>query len=269
MKRALILLFMAVIAVSSCETLEDNSPALQATLDSVFFKAGDVLGASFSDGSVIYQGVTQDEILTIYLPEKERDTYPMGPGTSAYATYQNFEGLVYTTEAQGGSGEVTVGDRCISCGWISGDFRFTAISPNLDTIVVSKGFYFEANFTRDNLIGIETDPQNNSLVATVNGASFNPTAVEVSESQGVVTTEAVAANQAIIVQVPENALPGDYFIGDVGYAAGYRVDGGTVIAQSGSITIVSNDTAAREMVVSFSFIAGEYEVTNGSMTIYY
>lgn len=269
MKRALILIFLAVIAVSSCETLEDNSPAMQATIDSTFFKAGDVLGKRYPNNNIRFQGVTQGEMLTIQTRKILQDTYILGPGEESFAQYQDVEGNIYTTDTPGGSGEIVITTRCLRCGWVTGTFQFVAINPGIDTITVSKGFMYMADFNQDNLIGEEPNADENSLTASVNGAAFNPTEIAVNTTQGVVTTEAEAASQAIIVQVPENALPGTYNIGDVGYAAGYRVDGGTVIATDGTITVVSNDTLARQMVINFSFTAGEYQVTNGSMTIFY
>lgn len=269
MKTPLLLLFAALLAFASCETLEDNSPAMQGTVDTVFFKAGDVLGKRVQFGRTTIQGVTQDEVLTLHTRFANVDSYPLGPGELNYATFQNFEGVIYTTDTPGGSGEINITSGEFRPGHITGDFKFTAISSFGDTLVVSNGFFFEANYKQDNLIGEEPNADENSLTASVNGTGFNPTQVTVNTTQGVVTTEATAANQTIIIQVPDNALPGAYNIGDVGYAAGYRVDGGTIIAQSGNITVVSNDTAARMMVIDFSFVAGEYEVTAGSMTIYY
>lgn len=269
MRTPLILVFAAVLAFASCETLEDNTPAMQGTIDSLFFRAGDVLGGRLPNNSISIQGVTQDQIMEVNFVPQGLGDYPFGLGSQHTATYQDENGVTYTTDHPNGAGTLTITRFWAGGESITADFNFLAISATNDSIVVSKGIIYNGIYGDDNLIGVDPPDDPNTFGASVNGVGFNPEDLDVSSSQSIVTTVATAANQSITVQVPVDAEPGTYELGTTGYGAGYTVDGAITVADSGTFTIVSNNTINQIMVVEFSFTAGEFEVTNGTMTVFY
>ena len=155
MKRALILLFMAVIAVSSCETLEDNSPAMQATIDSLFFKAGDVLGGTLPDNRIALQGVTQSRIMEIRFQSSGPTDYEFGPGSLHTATITDSDGVVYTTDHPNGNGTMNISWIWGGGGLMNAEFSFLAISPLNDSLAVSRGVIYQGNFGLNNLLGVD------------------------------------------------------------------------------------------------------------------
>ena len=149
MKRITLLLFAAVIAFSSCENTEDNSPALQAEIDSIFFKGLDIRGVKNDDGTFTLQGINQEKKLTITVAENELGSYMMGGGRASMATYEDGEGNEYSTSPFG-EGVIELTDRCISCGWLTGNFWFVAKRSETDSLPVrvQKGVFFEVSFLR-------------------------------------------------------------------------------------------------------------------------
>lgn len=95
-------IFLAVILVfSSCENIEDNSTVIQAEVDSTFFKANATLAGVGEDGSVTLQGLNADEVMTLHVKDLERRVFPLGGTNPNYATFEDSDGRIYSTNPNG------------------------------------------------------------------------------------------------------------------------------------------------------------------------
>jgi len=263
MKRIILLLFAVVIAFASCENLEDNSPALQGEIDSIFFKANDVRGQKNEDGSFTLQGINQDQILTLNLDKGQLGTYRLGGGKSSSATFENSAGDEYSTNPYG-EGEIELTDRCISCGWLTGTFWFTAKRSEFDSvpIAVQKGFFFEVSFLDGNVEG--GLPSLGTVTADINGVPFDANAVTVDEDGVSITIEGLEGSQSIEIQVPANSVSGNYLLPRTGFSASYTANGVTTEAEEGGLVSVNfNNTDTRKILIFFNFTAAGKTITTG------
>ncbi len=263
MKRITLLLFAAVIAFSSCENIEDNSPAIQAEIDSVFFKGLDVRGELNDDGTITLQGINQEKKLTITIAENELDTYRMGGGAASSATYEDGEGNEYST-APFGEGLIELTDRCLTCGWLTGNFWFIAKRSENDSLPVSvqKGVFFEVSFLGGNVD--QGGPSLGSMTASIDGVPFEANAVAVDEDGISIVIDGLEGNQSIRLQVPSNSVSGNYFLPRTGFSASYTIDGVTTEAEEGGIISVNfNDQQDRRILLFFNFEAAGKVISSG------
>ena len=263
MKRLILMLFAAVIAFSSCENLEDNSPALQSEIDSVFFKANDVRGQQNEDGSFTLQGINQDQKLTLNLNRSQLGMYRLGGGQPSSATWEDSSGDLYTT-APFGEGTIELTDRCISCGWLTGNFRFTAKRSEADSVSVraQKGFFFEVSFLNGDVDG--GLPSVGAMTANIDDIPFVANAVTVDEDGATITIDGLEGLQSIKIQVPSNSVSGNYLLPMEGFSASYSIDGVTTEAEPGGIVTVNfNNTDTRKILIFFNFMAAGKNITMG------
>lgn len=269
MKRLTLLLFATVIAFSSCENLEDNSPALQGQIDSIFFKALDVRGQKNDDGTFTVQGINQDQKLTVNIAENELGTYLMGGGRASSATYEDGLGNEYST-APFGDGVIELTDRCISCGWLTGNFWFTAKRSEADTlpINVQKGVFFEVSFLNGNVD--EGGPSLGTMIASIDGVPFEANAVSIDEDGVTITIEGLEGQQSITIRVPSNSVSGNYFLPRTGFSASYTNDGVTTEAEDGGIISVNfNNQDTRAILIFFNFEAAGKVISSGRASASY
>lgn len=266
MKRIFLLLFAAILAFSSCENLEDNSPALQGEIDSIFFKASDVRGQQNENGSFTIQGINQDEKLTLTINSSLLGVHPLGDGHPSSATFEDAGGNLYT-RAPLENGQIEITDRCISCGWLTGTFRFTGINPGIDTIKVQKGFFFEASFIDGN---IDTGgPSAGTLTANVNEDPFNASTVTADQVSGSIIINGFLDDRVITIEVPENSVTGNYILPMTGFSASYTNNVGTTEAISGIITVNFNNPDPGQILIFFNFDTGTDSITVGRTRVDY
>lgn len=268
MKRTILLLFATVIAFSSCENLEDNSPALQGQIDSIFFKANDVRGQQNDDGTFTVQGINQDQTVTITIAESELGTYPLGAGRRSSATYVDGNENEYST-APYGEGVIELTDRCISCGWLTGSFHFVARRSEFDSLPVTmqKGVFFEVSFLGDIQQGT---PPIGTMTAEVDNVPFTASAITVDEANGTIKIIGFDGLQEIEIQVPSNSVSGNYFLPMEGFAASYTANGETTQAEDGGLVSVNfNNTDLRKILIFFDFMAAGKHITIGRTGVDY
>lgn len=264
MKRIILLLFAAVVAFSSCENLEDNSPALQSEIDSVFFKALDIRGQKNEDGSYTLQGVNQDQKLTLNIEKAQLGTYQLGGGMASNAVYIDEDDNEYTT-APFGQGQIEITDRCISCGWLTGTFNFLAKRSEFDSlpVIAEKGVFFEISFLNGNID--DGGPSLGTMTAVVDGTDFSANSLTITDTGGIITVTGFETTTSISIQIPSNAVSGNYVLPQAGYAATYTVDGVTTEADEGGVVTVNfNNTETRRFRVFFNFTAGARTITDGN-----
>ncbi len=265
MKKIILLLFVGVLAFSSCENVEDNSTVIQAEVDSVFFKSFDAIGTRLEDGSITMQGITDNEILTLHISGFQLGSYTLGGGSESYAAFEDSDGNIYATNPNG-EGVINVTDRCISCGWLSGDFRFSAILNGVDTTYVSKGIFFDVSFGASD---DDDSPNAGSFSAQIDGTPFTPISVSAVDSGNSLLISGAETIKSIIIRVPVDVEVGNYSLPRSGFEASLAEGAVTQNATTGNISVVTHNVAARTISGSFSFITAQNTVSEGQFNVTY
>ena len=112
MKNLMPLLFIALLFVA-CEDTETNSATVQASIDSVFFKAYTASGVmDFNDQSVTIVGLSDgSQELTIHTDWWAHQSYSVGADSKSYASFTDADGIVFTTKNEGSIGEIIITNR--------------------------------------------------------------------------------------------------------------------------------------------------------------
>lgn len=265
MKHIILLLFVAVIAFSSCENLEENTTVIQADVDSLFFKSLDANGSRFEDGSVTLQGITDNQILTLHTKSISKGSFLLGGTRPNYATFEDENGNVYLTNPFG-SGEIIITDNCNSCGLLSGTFKFVAVLPGLDTIYIDKGVFFEVPYA---VPGDVDNPNAGTFNAQVNTAPFTPVSVSAVDSGNSLLISGATSLNTIIIRVPITVEVGNYTLPQAGFQASYAVGAMSQNATIGNISVITHNTTAKTISGSFSFVTDEYTITEGQFNVTY
>jgi hypothetical protein len=141
MKKSILLLFAAVIFLS-CENIETNATAMQANLNTDFFRAYSVSGqANNTDQMMTIVGVSDHEEFTLHTEWKGVSAYRIGGNEVNYATFTGADNKQYTTESKGSSGMITITNEDQENQELTGEFNFTFVMAT-DTITVSRGFFY-------------------------------------------------------------------------------------------------------------------------------
>ncbi len=262
----MLFVFSAVTVLTSCEDIQDNSPAVQADIDGIFFRANDARGSMNANGTWDIRGFSADEELRIHLPAGPIGTYELGGNSQAYATFRDQTGSTYTTLPQG-RGTVVLTDRCVSCGTMSGTFNFQAVIAGVDTISVSRGVFFDVRFAGED---DGPDPGNaGTFAAQVNGNTFSPVSVSAVNSGNSILIAGADANRTIIVRVTTAAVPGTYDIPSDGYTAAVSEGGVTEEGTSGTIVIAEHNTSTKMISGTFAFETDSNTVSQGQFNVSY
>lgn len=266
MKKFIIPLLLVIIGFSSCENTEDNSPAFQAEIDSIFFKANTSFLTLNAEGRYLIQGLSANKTITLSIGSNQEGVYALGTNPANYAVYEDAYGNGYTTNPLG-TGTVTltrVGDN----GEMSGNFEFMAVRPGIDTVFVSRGLFFDVpNGTVE-----EDDGGSNNdgtLSALVNNIPFDPTLVSATDTGNSIIVSGTTSTNSILLRVPVAVEPGEYSLPMSGFQATYAQNAAGQDATDGIIIITSHDTSANNIKGTFSFQAGSNLVTSGQFDVNY
>ena len=141
------LLLLAAILLQSCENVESNSVALQANIESDFFKAYSAYGIMDEDNlSVTITGLSDNQELVLHTYWRGVQEYTLGADAQSYAMFKDAEGNEYRTDSEGSSGSITITSRSDNRKEISGKFNFRSVLPGKDTIAVHKGIFYAVPF---------------------------------------------------------------------------------------------------------------------------
>ena len=272
MKRLLYLLLLAIPFVS-CEDTETNSPAMQGSIEDVLFQANDARATRqfATGGALLIEGLNEDERLVIRVPKPGSDLYDVSVNRTAYATYVNEVGQIYSTFPFG-VGEINM-TRFNTTGEdrITGTFKFTAIQDGLDTLYIERGIYFDVPIIE----GIEIDDPTRlilkkygTLTANINGEFFKPQNVQGEEVGGsiIVITGIADSGAEMRLQFTDFVEDGQtYPFVDSRYSAWYKPRGEQEERQmGGSVTIDKIWSNRRQVTGTFQFVTENYEVIEGT-----
>jgi len=266
--RTFMLLFFAAFALLSCEDVQTNSPALQAELNEILYRATDVRAEVRENGTLVIQGITDTESLTITLSGSSVGVYTLGNQGTNRAVFQDFFGSVYTTRPFG-DGQVVI--QSTDENSFTGTFRFNAYRFGLDTLNVQKGFFHKVPIIAGSTEP-EPEPVNNILLASIDGTSFNAENVVAQENNDIISISGTSGNQTINLTFPNTIPNGNNPIVDE-ISASYTLDGETYEAVSGNISIVNHNTETKEISGAFSFDVegpdGTIQINQGQFNVEY
>ncbi len=262
MKRVLFALFVMSLLFTSCtEDIENNSPAIQAQIDSLFFKAIDIRGQVNDNGSISLKGSDQDRELTLNVTGPGPGVYMVGEEQPNFAYFTDFDGSEYQTSPFG-EGRITITEHCASCGYVTGTFSLSAVNPGVDTIYVQRGVFHQVNYT---LGGIDGDVSDGYMNAILDGDPFETEVVAADITGGVITINGFVDDVNITIRVPQNSESGNYPIGTPGFDASITVGDLVEVAQDGVITV--NFINPNRGLFFFRFDTESYSITNGETRV--
>ena len=270
--KPLLALILITVLISSCSSeIQDNSPALQGVVDSVLFRSADSRAIFNDNGSLVIQGNSDAQTLSILINSLNQSQVELGgdnPNTNI-ASFTDEFGNVFSTASTSASGQVNYqidGDNTVS-----GTFNFTALRNGIqDTITMSKGFMFGVPIL--SALGDTPDVgTNDTFTARVNSVIFNPTIIS-TVGANLLTVSGQTQQASISVLFPPDTPPGTYDIAPgTDFQGSYILLGTSTVleAQSGVLTIVSNDTDADEVSGNFIFEVDGFSITDGAFSVSY
>lgn len=130
----LILIPFLSLSIVSCDDLEDNTPALQVTINGELFKASDIHIAFEENQGYTIIGANETSVLTIYLTNINEGSHVFGEHSDNKVTYSNQQGT-FTTAINKGGGEFVLTDKGMwseggVLDYVTGTFYFTALNNN-------------------------------------------------------------------------------------------------------------------------------------------
>jgi len=269
MKR-IILTFFAALALVSCEDIQDNSPAMQGTLDEDFFKAtaAQATRVSGSGGAYVIQGLTDDETLTLRVPGPQSGTYVIEDNPEVYASFKDFNGNIFLTDPLG-DGEIVINRWDTTDKTLSGTFRFTAHVVGVDTLIVQHGIFHNVRYT----VGEDIDDPGAGagiMVAKLDGEDFAPGTVTALDNGTNVKIKGITDEGSIEIRVPNDVAVGTYSTQDFPFYGRFKPPvGNTENSISGTITVVIHLPQDRVLKGTFAFETANHSIAFGQFNVQY
>lgn len=261
----LLFMLLAAIALVACDDIETNDVALQANIDDRFYKSTDARASINDDGSVIIQGFTDVESLTLQISSLSEGNFNIAEGSPNFAVFEDIGGSLYTTMPNG-EGVITISEVNQTNKTLSGIFNFSAMLPGIDTIFVSRGTLNNISYTGGEIL----DPTNvGTFSAKVNGNLFLPFLVSSNLTGNSIILSGSTTSATISLSVPIGVEVGTYQLPISGFTAKYQSEMGLETTAGGEISIVAHNTAEQTIEGTFSFFTNRSEITEGVFNISY
>jgi hypothetical protein len=271
MKTTLVTLFI-VAFIASCTVQEDNTPALQSTIDENFFGAIDARAVENEDGSFYIQGTTQNQDLTMYVTSPSPGSYSFGGDSDNFATFKASNQVTYFTNPFG-EGQAIITNWDAVNRTLTGRFNFTATVVGVDTIKVTNGIFYKVPYDfaqeEDPVVDPPTIINAGSFAAKVDDVLFAPFTVSAIHNDGFIRVTGSTSMESISITIPSALLEGVHQITESGFTASYRLGATTEPAISGQVIIVSHDVANRIIKGTYSFLTENHSITIGQFNVTY
>jgi hypothetical protein len=204
------------------------------------------------------------ELITMLLPTFQTGTYTLNSVSSSIALYTNpliDISTVFISNAGTAGGTVTITSIDTVKHLVSGTFQYTLINPadNSQKSITAGVFNFVPY--SGNTGGGTTPGGSDTLNAVVGGIPFNSAQIVSNVTNGTLFIAGISLNgdQDLALGMPVGITPGTYnmdFATGVYYGVYNPSTSLTLLSQmNGTLTIISNDTVARRISGTFSFIA--------------
>jgi hypothetical protein len=263
----LLILFFATILLVSCEKIETNSQAFQASIEDDFYRANFSKANYIENGAYfVIQGKNSSQIITL------RGKYPprgvnliFGEGSENFAIYEDNNGIVYSTAVPGGEGSMKINENSIEEKTITGEFNFKGISISLDTLSITGGVFYKVPYDNDLGFGINAG----SFSAELNGNVFVPLDVVANDNGTAILIKGFINSKEILIGVPIDVENGTYDVLTEGFTAEADDGSGNEVAISGEITINTHDTIEKTISGTFQFQTPTNTVNIGQFNVTY
>ena len=133
MKKQFVYLFMFFALISCSTDVKFNNPAFEGQKNNVFWRAVDAKASLGSNGSLIIEGFTRNEVLTLKTTATTAQRYVLGTSTSKMATYIVTDAagsLTFSTGIGIGNGEIVIEEYDAVNNTVTGTFKFNAENIN-------------------------------------------------------------------------------------------------------------------------------------------
>jgi Family of unknown function (DUF6252) len=155
MKKFLYLLVLLAGLTSCEEDIQFNTPTVQALKNNELWRATEFSAVKGGDNSLTIQATNGFESLVLKTASTDPGTYALGESTTDAASYvlvvDNYEES-YETGAGIGQGSITISNNPeetnVTAGFISGTFRFAAVSDEGAEIYFQEGVFYKVPITQ-------------------------------------------------------------------------------------------------------------------------
>jgi hypothetical protein len=268
------LLIAILFSFISCskELSKENNTGTQlfngdfyATIDGAQWNADSLQLALLSNTGFSISGLSKTgEQITMLLPTLKTGNYTFNALSTPIAISSNLLvnlSTVYISNTGAAGGNVTISSVDSIKHLVSGSFMFTLINPtdNSQTSITA-GIFNSLPYSVDTTGGITTS-SSDTLQATIDGVQFNSAQVVTSITNGQLFMAGISSDgvKDLALGMPSDISPGTYnmdFAAGVYYGVYNPNSSTTLLSQmNGSLTIASNDTVARRITGTFSFVA--------------
>jgi hypothetical protein len=270
-----LLIALAIISFGSCsENLEDdNIPAIQAVRNGDFFKSEQMSATVNADGTLSVVGQNPLETLEFNLEGDGVGIYRFGAGSQSEAIYTFNGSAPFSSNLGNGNGELRLTSVNAQSG-VTGTFSFVSyLANNADSLYMRKGVIFQVPF--GGALGTGGGGSSgDSFNANVDGVALNPQTVAGVDSSGTILVNGANSSASITLSFPGTITPGSYAFASSGdYTATYTTSGGaSAISVTGTLEILTADTAANTVSGTFDFVTGppnNFDITNGTFSVSY
>ncbi len=256
-----------------------------AKIDGVQFIANKAAGASRSLNLIVINGQSIDgESITLRVADSGVHVYSLGINSvSNVGGYTKDSSTAYLT-IQGNNGNESGGTLSITSidtahKTMSGTFSMIVYRAyDLDQKVITEGVFTNISYATQPL---PSTSATDSFMVKINGVQFPVYSITGISTFG--TINLVANDQSLThtvgISVPANITAGSYtftpFV--LNYLGQYNIDTSYLVAKSGTLTILENNTSTKRIRGNFNFIAAELpgagiqtaELTDGYFSIMY
>jgi hypothetical protein len=296
----LLLLVLLAATFTACNKDDDTNNGdtaaegqLVATIDGESYSSSSTnAGATFINGifNVTAMNSATNEVITITVENASEGTFGLGPASGNGAAYTINQEDAFLSNAEGGSGTITITKLDTDNKLASGSFEFIGTREffnqageiETESVAISGG-----SFTDLTLVTEITGNANSTLNVDIDGTAFNPDAVTgirvTFQGQNSITISAIknSTSETVGITLPGDISPGTYNFDSLplpgAIIAQYSISGGNQVFVSidGSITIDTFDEAAGVITGTFEFTAGDflmqdpttYAFTNGEFDV--
>jgi hypothetical protein len=251
----------------------NQSGDFYATVDGKLWNADSVRLIQVSNGGVSISGLSKTgEEISMLVPLFKTGTYPLGGLALSYALYVNLLGdltKLYSSDASNASGSITISSIDSVNHLMSGSFQLNLVDlSDNSSKTITEGVFTQIPYSGNIVPVTPPGALSDTLNATVDGSPFIGSTVEALQvgDQLIIAGISADGTKSIQIIMPFAITAGSYsldFGGGV-YIGVYYPDAATPLVSqaSGSLTVISNDTAARRIKGTFDFVASP--ITSGT-----
>jgi hypothetical protein len=263
--RIYFLAFLALVLGSCSDDIIKDEATVQGLVNNDFYKAVSAT-ASVDENGLFSIRSSSTEVISFRTESMNLGTYTVTPNGLNTASYENVNGVVYTSNHDDVVGEITITQ--VDENGFDGTFFFNLKNAEGEEVFIRSGSFFNVPLL-DAEIDDPTEPTNPDefLTADVDATAFQANVVNIQESSGVFTVFGSVDNVVITIVFPNTLAGGNYDVStedniQLGYSESETVE----FAETGNLTI--SEITDSSISGSFEFITTTgIEVSSGEFSV--